>query len=124
PPFPDTPHLCVKDYPKVLSAPTLYIRTDNNETAPVRSSVDFRLVLERAVRNRSDALLTSMRSILTTGMVPPQSTTAEDEFRRQRAEAIAGFEELNPLKGKACAGFFEASLFPARFDAGRFTLEE
>lgn len=58
PVFPDTPHICVKDYPKVLTAPTLYVRTDNNETAPIRSSSDFRIVLERAVRNRSDILLT------------------------------------------------------------------
>ena len=123
PAFPDTPHLCVKDYPKILSAPTLYVRTDNNETAPIRSSSDFRVVLERAVRNRSDALLTSMRSILTAGTVP-QPATAVDEFRRQRAEATVRFEELNPLKGDACAGFFEASFYPTRFDAKRFTVEE
>lgn len=120
PPFPDTPHVCVKEYPRVLSAPTLYVRTDNNESAPLRSSADFRLVLERAVRNRSDELLTSFRSILTTGMAPQRSTTGLDEFRQQRANAVAKFEEINPLKGNACAGFFEAAFFPARFDPARF----
>jgi hypothetical protein len=124
PPFPDTPHLSVKEYPKVLSAPTLYIRTDNNETAPIRSSADFRLVLERAVRNRSDALLTSMRSILTTGIGPRPSPPPGDEFRRQRDEAIARFEELNPLKSKTCAGFLETSLILPRFESERFTFEE
>jgi hypothetical protein len=121
PPFPDTPHLCGKEYPNVLSAPTLYIRTDNNETAPVRSSADYRLVLERAVRNRSDALLTSFRSILKFEAGPPP-TTATDDFRRQRAGAIGAFEELNPLKNTACAGFFETTVFPTSFDPARFPL--
>ena len=124
PPFPDTPHVCVKEYPKVLSAPALYVRTDNNESAPLRSSADFRLVLDRAVRNRSDALLTSIRSILTTGTAPQRSTTGLDEFLQQRADAVAKFEEINPLQGNACAGFFEAAFFPAHFDAARLTLAD
>jgi len=37
PPFPSTPHICQKEYPGTLTAPTLYVRTDNNESAPVRS---------------------------------------------------------------------------------------
>ncbi len=126
PRFPDTPHICVKEYPKVLTAPTLYIRTDNNETAPVRSSADFRLVLERAVRNRSDTLLTSIRSILTTGTGPELGTApvSVDRFRAQRAEAVARFEQINPLKAQKCAGYFEASFFPERFELARFTLDQ
>ncbi|OGQ90308.1 MAG: hypothetical protein A2253_02010, partial [Deltaproteobacteria bacterium RIFOXYA2_FULL_55_11] len=50
PRFSDTPHICQKDYPGVLTAPTLYVRTDNNETAPIRSSADFRFILENAIR--------------------------------------------------------------------------
>lgn len=126
PQFPDMPHICVKEYPKVLTAPTLYIRTDNNETAPIRSSADFRLVLERAVRNRSDTLMTSIRSILMTGTGPQPGSipVSADKFRAQRAEAIARFEQINPLKGKRCAGYFEASFFPESFDAARFTLDK
>jgi hypothetical protein len=124
--FPDTPHICVKEYPKVLTAPTLYVRTDNNETAPIRSSADFRTVLERAVRNRSDILLTSIRSILRTGMGPESGPipASVDRFRAQRTQAIARFEQLNPLKGARCAGYFEASFFPERFELSRFTLDQ
>lgn len=54
PRFPDTPHLCQRDYPGALAAGALYVRTASNESAPVRASADFRIVLEQAVRNRSD----------------------------------------------------------------------
>lgn len=88
PPFPDTPHVCQKDYPKVLAATTLYVRPDNNETAPIRSSADFRTLLEHAVRNRSDTLLMSIRSILKTGAGPESEPIklAVDKFRMQRAQ--------------------------------------
>ena len=124
--FPDTPHICVKEYPEVLTAPTLYVRTDNNETAPIRSSADFRTVLERAVRNRSDTLLTSIRSILRTGAGPEAGSISVsiDRFRKQRVQAVARFEQINPLKDTECAGYFEASFFPEHFEQSRFTLEQ
>jgi predicted HTH transcriptional regulator len=71
PPFTDTPHLCQKDYPGVLLAPLLYVRTDNNESAPVKSPADFKSVIERSIRNRSDALLASFRAILNDRVVRP-----------------------------------------------------
>src|ERR1700677_90416 len=46
PRFSDTPHLCQKDFPYVLSDRTLYVRTDNNESAQIKSSADFRVVIE------------------------------------------------------------------------------
>jgi hypothetical protein len=124
--FRDTPHICQKDYPKVLAATTLYVRTDNNETAPIRSSADFRTLLERAVRNRSDTLLTSIRSILKTGAGPESERieSAVDKFKMQRARAAAKFEQINPLKDKACAGYFEASFFPKLFEESRFSFEQ
>lgn len=123
PQFPDTPHICQKEYPGVLTAPTLYVRTDNNETAPIRSSADFRAVIEQATRNRSDALLTSVRSILVGGK---QSTkpSAVDQFLSQRSDAIADFEKRNPLNDKNYTGYREAAFFPDRFDENLFTLEQ
>ena len=35
PRFPDTPHVCQKDFPSVLAAGSLYVRTDNHESAPI-----------------------------------------------------------------------------------------
>jgi len=61
--FTDTPHVCQKEYQSALTAPTIYVRTDNNETAPLKSSADFRLIVEQAVRNRADTLLNSFRTI-------------------------------------------------------------
>jgi len=35
PQFSNIPHICKTDYPGVLTKPTLYVRTDNNESAPI-----------------------------------------------------------------------------------------
>ena len=118
PQFSDTPHICQKEFPGVLTAPTLYVRTDNNETAPVRTSADFRAVVERATRNRSDALLTAVRSILVGGVRPMSAAapSARDQFLRQRSDAVAKFEAQNPFKDKGYTGFREACFFPEQFE--------
>jgi hypothetical protein len=122
--FSDTPHICQREYPGVLSAPTLYVRTDNNESAPVRSSGDFKAVVERAVRNRGDSLLASFRSILTGGSITPEPS-AREKFLTQRSEAVNRFEQINPLKHEEpLLGYLEASFMPERFDSSRFALEK
>ncbi len=65
PGFMETPHLCQKEFPGVLKPSGLYVRTNNNESALVQSSADFRKVIERAVRNKQDELLESIRAVLT-----------------------------------------------------------
>jgi hypothetical protein len=126
PQFPDTPHICQKDYPEVLRAGALYVRTDNNETAPIRSSADFRAVVERSVRNRSDSLLTAFRSILQTGLLPrsENAESAAAKFDAQRSDAEARFEELDPLRTAKCSGYFQASFRPEAFETTRFTLDQ
>lgn len=124
PRFSDTPHICQKDYPGVLTAPTLYVRTDNTETAPIRSSADFRSILEYAIRNRSDKLLASIRAILTTGEVTP-SPNDEQQFQAQLSESAIRFDMTrNPYKEKHYSGYREAAFYPTRFEANRFTLYE
>ncbi|HBB16158.1 MAG TPA: hypothetical protein DCZ97_03840 [Syntrophus sp. (in: bacteria)] len=124
PRFSDTPHICQKDYPGVLTAPTLYVRTDNNETAPIRSSADFRFILENAIRNRGDKLLASVRAILTTGEVSPNPND-EEQFQAQFSEAAIRFDmTLNPYKEKNYSGYREAAFYPTRFEDRRFTLDE
>lgn len=124
PRFNDTPHICQKDYPGVLTAATLYVRTDNNETAPIRSSADFRSILEQATRNRGDKLLASVRAILTTGEVTP-SPNDEEQFQAQLSESAIRFDmTLNPYKENNYAGYREAAFYPSRFEANRFTLDE
>jgi hypothetical protein len=122
PAFPDTPHICQKEYPGVLTAPILYVRTDNNESAPVKSAADFKNVVEKAVRNRSDALLASFRAILTSGSVAPEPS-AREKFLTQRQNALTRFAELNPLRGEEpLQGYTDATFFPDSFDVSRFTL--
>lgn len=124
PRFSDTPHICQKDYPGVLTAPTLYVRTDNNETAPIRSSADFRSIVEHAIRNRGDKLLASVRAILTTGEMP-LNLNDEEQFQAQLSESAIRFDmTLNPYKEKNYSGYREAAFYPTRFEATRFTLDE
>jgi hypothetical protein len=123
PAFPDTPHICQKDFPGILTAAVLYVRTDNNESAPIRSAADFQAVIERAVRNRGDSLLASFRSILTSGIQPPLPS-AREQFLTQRMEAITRFDQLNPLKQEEpLLGYLEVSFLPERFDSARFTVD-
>ena len=124
PRFSDTPHICQKEYPGVLTAPTLYVRTDNNETAPMRSSADFRSMVEQAVRNRTDKLLESFRGILTTGEVTP-SPNDEEQFQAQLWESVGRFDmTVNPYKEKNYSGYRETAFYTTRFEANRFSLEE
>jgi hypothetical protein len=120
PGFPDTPHICQKDYPQALTAPTLYVRTDNNESAPIRSSKDFRAVVERAVRNRSDQLLSSFRAVLVHGNIGAPASDL-DQFETQIEFASKRCDELNPHRDKTY-GYRVTSFFPARFDASRFDI--
>jgi hypothetical protein len=124
PTFSNTPHICQKDFPGTLSAPVLYVRTANNESAPVSSPADFQAVIERAVRNHSDELLKSFRSILASGSAPAEPS-AREHFLGQRDQAIVRFEQINPLKGQEpMLGYMEVSFLPERFDASRFALQD
>lgn len=123
PKFNDTPHICQRDCPGVLTGSTLYVRTDNNETAPIRSSADFRSIIEHAIRNRSDRLLASFRAVLTAGEVYP-GPMDEERFQVQFSDAITRFESINPYKEKRYTGYREVAVYPVRFEASRYTLEE
>ena len=124
PRFADTPHVCQKDYQGALNAPTIYVRTDNNETAPLKSSADFRLIVQQAVRNRADMMLNSFRAILTAGTQGSAPEAPHEKFRKVRNKAIKSFEALNPLREIECAGYLEATFFPDQFDPDRFTLDQ
>jgi predicted HTH transcriptional regulator len=91
PRFADTPHVCQKDFPGVLNAAAVYVRTDNNETGPLRSSADFRLMVEQAVRNRADMMLNSFRAILTHGS---QGSGTRSAARAIRKTARSGDQSL------------------------------
>lgn len=121
PVFSDTPHLCQKGYPGVLTAPALYVRTDNNETAPVSSSADFRAVVERSVRNRSDRLLESFRAILT-GSADAASEGDRDLFEQQIAEAFESAASRDPYPDKGYTGYYQCVAAPSRFVRDRFPL--
>ena len=122
PGFPGTPYICKKQFPDVLSSPTLYIRTDNNESAPLKSSFDFQKIIERAIRNRSDQLLSSFRTILTGGKENTQQSVIE-RYEKQIEITSKRCEENNPHKDKPYA-YRETSFFLSRFEEDRFDLSK
>jgi hypothetical protein len=126
PRFSDTPHLCQKDFPGALTDRTLYVRTDNNESAAVKTSADFRVVIEQAVRNRRDAMLAAMRSVLVSGSSSAIGVgqATEQAYQAQLDAAQSEFKTNNPLPNKAYDYFFECSFRPEPFIEERFSLPE
>jgi Putative DNA-binding domain len=122
PAFPDMPHVCSIDFPGVLRAATIYVRTDNNESAAVGSARDLNAILDRGVRNRSDRMLEAMRTILVGATSSPPPTDRE-RFDAQRAEAAARFGELYPFGDRPYSGFLRTASWPARFEEDRFPVE-
>jgi hypothetical protein len=120
PGFSDTPHICQKDFPGVLTAPTLYVRTANNESAAIKSSADFRSVIERATRNRADSILASMRAVLTHG-VRNEGPSDQEKFEAQAGESRKRCDELNPHREKGY-GYRETVFYPTSFIEERFDL--
>ncbi len=120
PSFPATPHVCQKEFPGVLSTCAIYVRTDNNESAPLRVSADFQALIERAVRNRSEQLLTSFRTVLKHGLQPPEPADSE-QYEKQIFAAEKRGHEINPHKAKPYA-YRETAFYPARFQKERFDL--
>lgn len=120
PGFPDTPHICQKEYPDVLTAPTLYVRTANNESAPIKSSADFRAIVERATRNRADSILESVRALLTHGALKAELPDRE-QFEAQAAEARNWCDDQNPHRDKGY-GYRESVFYPQSFVRDRFDL--
>ncbi len=123
PPFPSVPHLCMKDYPGELQAFALYVRTANNESAPIKSSADFDAIIERAVRNRSERLLSSIRTILV-GADITATVSDTERFAQQLEEAQQRAIERYPREWPTYEGYREIAWWPARFDEERFALEE
>lgn len=121
PRFRDTPHICQKTYPDVLRERELYVRTDNNESAPIKSSSDFRLLIESAIRNRTDSLLSSFRSILIGANANENSPPGDEEqFEAQIQSARTQFEHRNPLENKGYKYFVETIFLLQGFDHYRF----
>jgi hypothetical protein len=122
PQFPDTPHICQKDYPGTLADRVLYMRTDNNESAPLRSSSDFRILIGRAVQNKSDELLQSMRAVLKgVRSIAPQPS---EQFGEQILASRKEFAQRNPLENKTYDYFLETAFIPENFVNRRFEIEK
>lgn len=123
PRFPDTPHICQKDFPSALAAGALYVRTDNNESAPVKSSADMRAIIEQATRNRADQLLASFRALLTGTPQPATAAADLEQFDAQVRDARSHCTQLIPEEA-ASLGFRETVFHPLRFDRLRFSIAD
>jgi hypothetical protein len=121
PQFRQSPHICFRDYPGILTKPTLYVRTASNASEPVSAIQDLQDLIERAVRTRQDQLLEGMREILSGSAIARQPSDQE-QFDAQIAEVAATLSD--PFPGKGYDGYLTAAMFPARFDAKRFSIDD
>jgi hypothetical protein len=118
--FHDTPHICQKDYPGVLHGATLYIRTDNNESAPIKSSSDFRGIIERTTRNRADKIVSSVRDILIHGSIR-EVANSKEQFEKQIQESEKKCDSINLFLSKGY-GYRETAFFIESFEQHRFDM--
>ena len=124
PQFNSIPHICKIDFPGVLTKPTLYVRTDNNESAPIATTSDFHALIESAISKREQSILTAIRSIIK-GYEPDKdrNQTINDQYTNQISHAIKTFEDKNPLKEKNYIGYREVTFQPmSSFDNKRFEI--
>jgi hypothetical protein len=129
PGFMETPHLCQKEFPGVLKPSGLYVRTDNNESALVQSSADFRKVIERAVRNKEDQLLESFRAILTNSKESLEEQQLNERYEAELIEAIksgtgATYYDKNIYNESKYNGYREFWCYPSKYIQDRFTLSQ
>ncbi len=124
PQFQSIPHICKTDFPGVLTKPTLYVRTDNNESAPIATTSDFHALIESAILKREQSLLTAIRSIIK-GYEPErdQNQIIKERYSKQIVSSIKSFEDKNPLKEKNYIGYREVTFQPfSLFDDKRFEI--
>jgi len=78
-------------------------------------------LIENAIRNRTDSLLTSFRAILTSSSPSADANQAsEDQFESQIEAARRRFDEKYPYKEKNYTFFVETVFRPESFDHYRF----
>lgn len=121
PEFPNVPHICKKEYPEVLAAPALYVRTDANESAPVRRVNEFHALIELAVRKRGDAIIDTLRHILHEGE-RERHPIAEKQFAEQIQEFRVRFDSVAQFASDF-QGWREFHAFPASFRSGLIKVE-
>ncbi len=117
PEFPDVPHICKKDYPDVLTTPILYIRTDDNNSAPISRVSDMNSLIGTAVRKRGDAIVDTVRHVLSVGLTEPEPSVAK-QFESQIEDALSRFAEQSKFAGKF-DGWREMVAFPDTFQPDR-----
>ena len=121
PRFTEVPHVCKRDYPNVLSAPTFYVRTDANASEPLRTSADAHALIEHAVRQRADQLLSSIHLVLKSGLAT-KSVDAEEQYKDQIEGAKIRLHELSSNKYVNSPLIYSA-IYPSDFDSERLDLE-
>lgn len=126
PQFSSIPHICKTDYPGVLTKPTLYVRTDNNESAPISTTSDFHALIESSISKREHSLLTAIRSIIKGHELDKDRSQAiNEQYTNQLSFAIKAFEDKNPLKEKNYVGYREVTFQPmSSFDNKRFEISK
>jgi hypothetical protein len=129
PGFMETPHICKKEFHKVLQPSGLYVRTDSNESALVQSSADFRRVIERAVRNKQDELLESFRAILTSSSAPFEEQRHIEQYETELSKAVktgtaATFYDYGFMNQNKFKGYREFWCYPVKYDQDRYTLSQ
>lgn len=123
PRFPSLPHICTRPFDGVLRRSSIYIRTDNNESAELTIVEDQTRLIEMALRNRADELLRQVRSVIVGAQVVQQDDDTHG-LLTQLSAAEEWFDDSYGDQVPMGAGYLQMSCWPSSFDETRFTREE
>ncbi len=122
PQFKSTPHLCKSEFPNILRKAALYIRSDNNESIEIVSTKDFSELIEKAIRNRSNQLVSMFSSILKHG-ITSLPTEPEDRYLKDIERLRADFDNVNPYKNRN-RSYREIIIYPSQYVERRYQIKE
>lgn len=121
--FEDIPILCTKSYQypdskkQILREGTIYVRTANAESAPLRSVEELRSLIGLATTKRADQMLQLFDAMLKGRPLTAQTTDAE-EFARELKEVLSSLDA--DLRLDVDAGYWQLVFHPSGYNADRW----
>ena len=121
--FRDVPIICTKSNQKIddpkkhlLREGTIYVRTANAESAPLRSSDDLRTLVGIATKKRGDEILASFRAMLRGQPLLPEVEDNKYETEQQIIRTDLDKKFSNALE----PGSWTMAFYPAQYQADRW----
>jgi hypothetical protein len=114
---------------KRQSSRIMLLRFDNAEVPGLFSTDGYAPIGQRSPQEIVELIQKRVQLPVSDLGVPRDSESSQsgadlEQFEAQWRQAVARFDEINPLKAKGYTGYRESAFFPTHFQADRFSLEQ